>query len=111
MTFRHSCYYCKYARKERVGDFTIGDFDSEKLYPTFFPNECKSVLTVNTELADSVWKAISSSFNFIDIDYEEETKRNSQLRHPSEKPSYRIQIYLDLRTLRWNKFVRKYNNC
>ena len=36
-TYRMSCYYCKYADIYRCGDITLGDCDSWRDYPDFYP--------------------------------------------------------------------------
>lgn len=111
VSFRESCYYCLYARNERVGDLTIGDFDSEKLYPDFYPNDSKSVILINNMRGKEIWNEISSRFNWIDINYQEEAKKNSQLRIPNERPSLRNVLYKDLASLPWKSFVKQYTKC
>lgn len=48
--YRKACYSCPFACRERVGDFTIGDYwGIERIHPTF---DCKmgaSLLLINTE--------------------------------------------------------------
>ena len=47
-SYRPSCYYCQYACKERQADITIGDCDSHRKYPDFYPLEEKSSVLLNT---------------------------------------------------------------
>lgn len=50
--FRPVCYSCKFAREERVGDFTIGDFwGIREEHPDFDCRQGASVLLMNTERA------------------------------------------------------------
>lgn len=111
VSLRESCYYCKYARKERIGDLTIGDFDSEKLYSNFYPDESKSVVLINSNKGKNIWDKIAIKFKWIDINYNHEVKFNPQLRMPTIRPSLRKSIYLDLNAISWKSFVKKYIGC
>lgn len=107
-SYRLSCYYCQYARKERVSDITMGDCDSEKLYPSFYPYESKSIALINTEYGMSVWNTTKQLFDFIDLDYPKEVLANTCLGHPSKMPPARKLIYGDIKKLKWDDFVTKY---
>ena len=107
-SYRMSCYYCQYARKERVSDITMGDCDSEKLYPDFYPYESKSIALINTDKGRHVWNEIKENFEFVRLDYKKEIEFNTCLRHPSLKPYARKFIYEDLNKLSWKVFETKY---
>lgn len=107
-SYRMSCYYCQYARKERVSDITMGDCDSDRLYPNFFPYESKSIALVNTEKGQELWNAVKDLFDSAELDYAKEVEQNTCLGHPSVMPQARKCIYKDLKNLSWNEFVRKY---
>lgn len=110
LSFRMSCYYCKYARPERIGDLTIGDFDSESHYSAFLPNNAKSSIMINTESGEKVWAKINAEFEFLPINYELEVSYNTQLRIPSEKPDSRLDFYCDLNEMPWDAFKQKYKS-
>lgn len=107
-SFRESCYYCKYARPQRVGDITIGDFDSERQYPLFYPHESKSVVIINTQKGYSLFNKLKREYEFIDIDYNTEVLYNSQLKLPSVRPVQREDFYLNLSKNDWDTFKEKY---
>ena len=107
-SYRKSCYYCNYAQKNRVSDITMGDCDSESLYPAFFPNSSKSIVIINTKKGERVWNDIKGLYDYIHLDYESEVKANNCLKQPSEMPERRNQIYHDLEHLNWTAFSDKY---
>lgn len=109
-SYRQSCYYCQYAHKERVADLTMGDCDSDKLYPDFYPEQSKSILLVNTEKGKSIWKSIDTFFEYIQLDYDKETVVNTPLRYPSVKPVTRDILYKDLNILKFDEFKKRYSH-
>ena len=107
-SFRMSCYYCQYARKERVSDITMGDCDSEKYYSQFYSKESKSIALLNTEKGVKYWDKLRDKFIFTNLDYLKEVKENIPLRTPSPMPQKRACIYIDLENLPWKEFQKKY---
>ena len=63
-----------YANLNRVGDITIGDCDSAKLYPNFHPNESKSSIIVNNSNGTYLWSMVKKNFfyTYLDLQYEAE---------------------------------------
>ena len=85
--YRENCYQCRYARKERVGDITIGDFwglgeDIPFNYPT---EDGTSVILVNTEKGKKFIEEIEDKIFLVERDLEEALKGNKQLNYPSHK--------------------------
>lgn len=109
-SYRQSCYYCKYAHKERIADLTMGDCDSEKLYPNFYPEESKSILLLNTEKGSSIWKLIHTFFEYIPLDYQNEFNVNIPLKCPTVKPTARDILYKDLKDMNFESFKKKYSH-
>lgn len=109
-SYRKSCYYCQYARKERVSDITMGDCDSDNLYPDFYPYESKSIVIINTENGMYVWNMVKYLFESNELEYLKEVAVNTCLRQPSVMPHARKYIYEDLKNISWYKFVKKYTH-
>ena len=107
-SFRKSCYYCQFARPERVADITMADCDSEKLYPDFYPKESKSSILLNTEKGLSAWREVENCFYAIPLLYEEEINVNTCLRNPSLKPKKRESLYINLNNMKWKSFTSLY---
>ena len=93
LTFRPSCYECKFTNLERQGDITIGDCDSSKLYPSFHHKEATSCVLINTSKGKEMWDNMKHCIDFKDLDIVKEAEKNHQLSYPIEKPLSRNYIY------------------
>lgn len=107
-TFRMSCYSCKYANLNRVGDITIGDCDTSNLYPSFHPKAAVSTVILNSEQGRLFWTEKQSLFDTITIDLIRESKANKQLSAPSVCPEERRYIYKEMDALDAVEFRKKY---
>lgn len=88
LSFRENCYSCRYARPERCGDITIGDFwglgDDCKLQ-----QKSKSVVLINTNRGRELWGSIADRVYSEERSVIEAVQGNSQLRSPSIRPKER----------------------
>lgn len=107
-THRLSCYKCPFACLSREGDITIGDCDSSKLYPSFYPWYSKSSVLINTKEGESFWTRYEHLFKQCRLDIIEEAKINRPLSMPEEMPTERLTIYTDVETLPYEVFLKKY---
>ena len=83
---RESCFHCKYATPERVGDFTIGDFwGHEKVNITMDVSKGLSICTANTQKAIDTIPALSEKLHLIDVEYKIIVKGNKCLHMPTPK--------------------------
>lgn len=88
--FRENCYKCKYAQKERVADFTIGDFwglNEESLVNQYDGNI--SLCFVNTNKGMRFFEEIKDMFIYEEREIREAICGNEQLNFP-----YKINIEL-----------------
>ncbi len=85
-SMRPSCFSCKYACPERIGDFTIGDFwGYEKLDLVCDTTNGTSVFTANTQKALSFLDVLFGKLIYEEIDYKIAVNGNTCLRHPTVK--------------------------
>lgn len=98
-TYRESCYSCKFASKERVGDLTIGDYwGIKEAHPEifnkdgFFEEQGISCILVNSEKGEYLVKSYGDSLNMKLSTFEKVAKENHQLSNPSVKPSNRDDV-------------------
>lgn len=86
--FRKSCYSCRYATKERLGDITIGDFwGIGKSVPFNNPEKRRvSLALINTEKGRDWFDAIKADLHFEERELMEAVNGNPQLRKPIAKP-------------------------
>ena len=108
-TYRMSCYYCKYADIHRCGDITLGDCDSWRDYPKFYPEKTKSSIMTNTQKGEDFWNNTRELFIFSDLDIEGERLVNKQLSAPTPMPDCRRTIYNDANSMLWKDFEEKYS--
>ena len=95
LIFRESCYSCKYATSERVGDFSLGDFwglsDESKLASC---TGRKSLVLINTKKGKEIFNCIADDCIFEVRSLEEAKKENRQLNSPS-LPSEDRNVFLE----------------
>ncbi len=92
-TYRESCYSCPFAKKERSGDITLGDFwGIEKYHPDFNSSKGVSCILVNTEKGERLIEKCSDGMELLESDFEKVAQNNAQLRHPSVKPEKRSAV-------------------
>lgn len=100
--YRQSCYSCKYATCERVGDITIGDFwGIQKEHPNYLIenggniNDRKGVscLLVNTSQGQQLLKRYGKNILFKDSEFLKIAKHNEQLNKPTSKEFYNKKFF------------------
>lgn len=85
LTYRASCYSCKYANLRRPGDITLGDmWGAEKLNLKFRTDDGCSLYIANTQKGSKLLSNLD--VNSSEINIEEATRVNLQLVKPSVKP-------------------------
>ena len=80
--YRDNCYECRYARKERISDITIGDFWG--IDKSTLKEQCKgriSVILANTKKGLSLLDNIDGLY-MEERTLEEAARENKQLNHP-----------------------------
>ena len=85
---RKSCYSCKFARFERCGDISLGDYwGIEKYQPQFFDRDGVSLMLVNTLKGDEFVSSVAEKFQLKET--KEEECFQSALKKPTSKPPWR----------------------
>ena len=83
-TIRQSCYSCRFACSNRIGDFTIGDFwGHTNSNISLDKTKGISVCTVNTSHALDLLEKLSKNIVMEEINYEIAVNGNTCLRHPT----------------------------
>lgn len=108
-TYRESCYTCKFANMDRVGDITIGDFwGVEKYYPEINRENGISCCIVNTIKGESLVEAIKETFNIFECTEAEIRDSNTNLNHPTVRGKIRNNIYKGINELKAEKFFVRF---
>ena len=95
--FRENCYSCSYARIERVGDITLGDFWGLDEVD-FEHNKGVNCVLINTSKGEKIFDRIKEEIFFQEKDVELAIKENTQLKSPVKKGNERkefLQEYLN----------------
>lgn len=96
--YRNSCYVCKYARQQRIGDITLGDFwGIDKKTITDDIKYGISLCLINTEKGNMIFNSIPN-IRKIERPIQESLKANKQLSHPCYQ-SKRVKVFRKLYTI------------
>lgn len=86
VSYRESCFSCKYANLDRPGDFTLGDmWGAEKLDLAYNIQKGCSLMIVNSKKAKDILRFLNLYVKEIDIS--KAAVFNTQLIRPSDKPN------------------------
>lgn len=102
LSYTENCYYCQYAKLERVSDITLGDSWGSEL-------SCDerergiSLILCQTEKGMNLVE--TSELELKPVDLDKAIEHNHQLNYPSMKPKKRMAFFADLQN---NK---KFNRC
>ena len=124
--YRENCYQCKFSKRERVSDITLGDFWDRQNIVHGLTNKKNglSMIMANTESGKNLLALSKNSFKSIAWSYDDFIIRNGQLKHPVKRHSNRDlfeklyksvgynaaltnTIYNDLRKIRKNIILNK----
>lgn len=99
--YTNNCYSCKYARKERIADLTIGDSWGSKA-PTIEKKRGLSLILVQTNKGKDLLKMIEKEFILADADIENARKNNRQLVEPSSihRNRRKFEKYINKKTIK-----------
>ncbi len=115
-TYRDSCYQCKYAVQDRVGDLTIGDYwgvekDSqvynEILSYGYDVTKGVSCVIVSSEKGLNYLK--ESNLQLFDSTFESISRENGQLIHPSRCPDSRNEVICEYKNNGYPALEKDFN--
>lgn len=107
LALRDSCYKCKYARKDRVADFTIGDAWGVKEHnPEFYDNRGVSLIMFNTNKSLELLSLIKNSMEMKKIDLKDYMQGN--LINPTKPNRNPQEFWKDYKKKSFNYIIHKY---
>lgn len=88
LSFRENCHHCVYAKSDRIGDLTIGDFWGLGAYQKtqIKAKEGVSLVLVNTDKGEQLLKNLQSEFVIEERTIKEAVQGNANLRAASVRP-------------------------
>lgn len=103
-----ACYHCHFATAERAGDFTIADFWGFRAPSVSWVDTGKgtSLILVNTDKAEAVFKEVSPRFRWCERPLEEAIAGNPHLSYPISKGEKYDEFWKDYRA-RGYEYVRE----
>lgn len=108
MTYRYSCYDCKFARIPRQGDITLADYWGVK---EFFPNldssKGISLTLVNSSKGAVIFEQIKNVCEVWHSTIADGAKHNGNLIHVSEKNRLREISYREVKEKGYAKVAKK----
>lgn len=104
---RPACYECDFAKADRVGDFTIGDFwKVDEKCPDMYNPRGTSFLIVNTLKGDMLFETVKESLVFKKVTIEDVIQDNMQ--HPTIRPNYRDEVMKNFCECSTGHFFRRW---
>lgn len=86
LILRDNCYHCKYAKTDRVSDFSIGDFwGVEDFFPQFSDDKGISIVFFNTRKSLDLLHVIRNEADTVEVTVDQARKHQVNLNHPSMK--------------------------
>lgn len=106
--YRRSCYTCKYANTQRVGDFSLGDYWGVEALnlPLRTENGC-SLLLVNNQRAMRLLDELES-LDRVETTVEQAAHCNKQLNEPSKLPDSREKRVREFESLTGEEIQKIY---
>ncbi len=90
---RESCFSCKYACKNRVGDITLSDYWGYKERHASFDVRCGiSLVLVNTEKGSQLFEHVQDAVQCEETDLQYAIEQNAQLKQPTIRPAERNKL-------------------
>ena len=93
--FRESCFSCRFARKERISDITIGDFWKLKSDIIKNPEKGVSLVLVNSDKGTELFNQVKEEITIEQRSLAEAVAGNEQLNHPFKR-GWREKVFKKL---------------
>lgn len=115
--YRESCYQCKYACPERVGDITLGDgWGMEKIHPEYIDVNGGAIklihgsnsVIINNVKGETLFNTIENDIVSYSATFDEVSKHNHQLIAPSDKKPMREEVFKTYSTQGYDGVDRLY---
>ncbi|CDD36625.1 4Fe-4S ferredoxin iron-sulfur binding domain-containing protein [Clostridium sp. CAG:356] len=107
-TYRECCYECKYAKKDRISDITIGDFwGIQNEHPNNYNKYGNSAIIVNTKKGKELFEKIKNDINFEKSSFEKISKYNKNLKQPTVRKNIRDNIYNEIKEKNYEQIVKE----
>lgn len=94
LTYRYSCYNCRFAKIPRQGDITLADYWGVKeFFPQVNAEKGVSLVLINSQHGLDIWNAVQSQCISYKSNIVDAAKYNGNLTKKSVEPAIRKTIY------------------
>ncbi|MGU8559565.1 Coenzyme F420 hydrogenase/dehydrogenase, beta subunit C-terminal domain [Clostridium perfringens] len=108
---RNSCYECKFKGENRASDITLADFwGIENTNINMDDNKGTSVVVINSQKGDNLFKEISKSLKTVKIDFNIAFEKNKSYYISANKNNSREEFLSELSENNFETMVRRYCN-
>lgn len=109
MTYRESCYKCKFAKVPRQGDITLADYWGVKeFFPKMDTSKGISLVLLNTKKGVELYDAINDNSDTIisqPSKISDASKYNSNMMYKSVRPEIRDLVYEEIKNKGYSNVV------
>ncbi len=104
--YRECCYSCAYARSERAGDITLGDYWGVlEEHPGFYSEKGVSAVLINTEKGKALFESVKPDLEYTETTVEKIARHNLNLTAPTPRPASRDGVYVGIGDMPPSVFV------
>ncbi|MCF0110238.1 MAG: Coenzyme F420 hydrogenase/dehydrogenase, beta subunit C-terminal domain [Erysipelotrichaceae bacterium] len=108
ISIRESCYACRYADRNRVGDITIGDFHEIDKYVSGINRfDGVSTLITNNSKGEELLKECAGTLNLVEVDLDKMIENKDCFAGPAHRSAKRDEFMENYATLDFDTFVDK----
>jgi coenzyme F420-reducing hydrogenase beta subunit len=106
---RPSCYDCRFKSLHRMSDITLGDFwGVEHVLPEFDDDKGTSLVFINSEKGQSIFKAIEELITYKPVNIVEAVRYNSTAIMSVKRNPTREKFFANLDKIGFDELVHKY---
>ncbi len=106
LDYTENCYFCQYAKLERVSDITVGDSWGSELQEIEKQKGISLILCQSEKGRKLINK---SNLYLVEVDLNKAIQKNHQLQYPSKKPKQRKLFFEEIK--KGNRFSKAVAKC
>lgn len=91
--YRENCYNCLYTNKNRIGDWSVGDYWGISKFHDIDTKDGVSVVCVMTNKGSKMLESLSSVSEIVESKFEYAAENQENLKHPTIKKDIRNKYY------------------
>ena len=109
LCLRPSCYVCKFKKRTKLSDITLGDlWGADFIAPELNDNNGLSFVEVNTQKGIKMFSEISNKIIYKSISFENALSYNPSLLFPNARPKNRDDFMNEINQNNFSKIVSRY---